>query len=176
MTSIFIGMLLVLLNLNITVGVSCIELLPDFIGYWFIMKGLAECSAESARLELARPWAGGMVIYSGLIFGMNLLGSGASLGWIARMLSLISLGAILYISYYVVMGLVELEEKYQWELQTGALQKIFRIMALISIICFVWRWIGVFQLICSIVNNAAVIGYLLLFYRTKTQYAQCQKN
>ena len=109
MSKIFVGLLLVFLDINFTFNTTTIGLLPDFIGYFILIGGLAEMAAVNSHFGKARPFAIAMAIYTLILYILDLIGLSAALGYAATILGLLSTLISLYISYHIVQGVLELE-------------------------------------------------------------------
>jgi len=70
-SNIFIGMLLVFLNFSLNIGASKIELLPGFIGYYVMLKGLAQIEAFSGRFKKIMPYVKVMIVYAGICYAID---------------------------------------------------------------------------------------------------------
>ena len=88
MSSIFAGLLIVMIDFNFTVNDSVIELLPDFIGYFLIFRGLGILNGESEEFGKAKPWTIGMIAFSATIYVLDLFGAASSMGVFAYIVSL----------------------------------------------------------------------------------------
>lgn len=71
MSKIFVGLLLVFLDINFTFNTTTIGLLPDFIGYFILIGGLAEMAAVNSHFGKARPFAIAMAIYDSIYSGSD---------------------------------------------------------------------------------------------------------
>jgi len=60
---IFLGFLMVFLDINFTIDQHVIGLIPDFAGYILVIRGLDELSGESDYIPKAR---------NGLVYGFTL--------------------------------------------------------------------------------------------------------
>ena len=79
MSKIFVGLLLVFLDINFTFNTTTIGLLPDFIGYFILIGGLAEMAAVNSHFGKARPFAIAMAIYTLILYILDLIGLSAAL-------------------------------------------------------------------------------------------------
>ncbi len=177
MSNLFIGMLLLFLNFNLNIGNISIGLIPDFLGYIFIVKGVVELSNESQLFVKVKPYASGMIYYSGALYIFNLLGLGASLGFIWYILQLISVLMCLYITYFCVKGIKDMEELNGYDLHGETLYKSWIFLAVLSIISSSIAFlVGFGAIIIIIVNFIAIIMYLVNFNQTKKLYLDITNN
>ncbi len=170
MSNLFIGMLLVFLDFNLNLGNSTIGLIPDFIGYFIMVKGLVELSGESSNFTKVIAVGKGMIIYAGVIYIFDLLGISHNLGVITYLLGLISTIASLYISYHVVIGIKDIEEQSSKYLNADGLYRTWRIMAIFSVVMYLLIFIPLLALIGVLVGLGVSVYYLVVFNRTKNLY------
>jgi hypothetical protein len=98
------------LDFNLTLENSQIGLIPDFIGYIVMINGIAEMAGESPLFLKVKPFAAGMELYR-ILFSWICLESHV-VGALSLILAVASLIITLYISYHIVMGVKEMEEKF----------------------------------------------------------------
>ena len=110
MQKIFTGLLLVSFDFNLTLGSCVIGLIPDFLGYIFIRKGVQELREESLCFARLDPWTLGMAVYSGILYLLDLFGIGLRPGFFSYLMGAASLAASLYISYFIVRGVQDMEQ------------------------------------------------------------------
>ena len=73
MHRLFWGLFFVLLDIPVTVGRAEIEILPDFLGFFLLMKGMEAAASETGRFEKSRHVAFGLFLLSAVCYGANLL-------------------------------------------------------------------------------------------------------
>lgn len=170
MKHIFIAYLLIFLDIDLNFGSVTIGLLPDFVGYIFMVKGLAQLAAESAYFEKVRTFAAGMAVYTGILYALDLLGISVELGWITVILGTIALVISLYISYVIILGIEEIEQRRAADLYSRRLRSTWNVMAVTQILSYAALFAPALALICIIVSCICSIAYLVAFYQTKKAY------
>lgn len=170
MRSIFIGMLLIFLDFNININASTIGLIPDFIGFIFMVKGLDELSGKAASFARARPFAVVMGVFSGLLYALDLFGVFVRLGWLGILLGLAGAVISLYITYTIIEGVRELEEAYKADLNSRRLTSAWKVMAIFQIIMVFTLMLPLLSLICALVSLIASIVFLVAFNNSKKLY------
>lgn len=171
MRNIFIGMLLVFLDFNFDFDTSRIGLIPDFIGYIFIIKGLAEMTEKSSRFAKVRPHAIGMLIYTAILYVMDVFGASAALEvWAAFVVGLVSTIISLYISYNIVMGVGDMQRVQERQLNADGLYFMWKLLAVFSIGSIITLWIPLLNIISIIVAIIITICFLVSFNKTKNLY------
>jgi len=126
-----IGFLLILLDFNLNFNQFSLNVLPDFVGYWLLMQGMAEMEKENPRFASPRPFAVGMVIYTALLWVGNLLG--VSGGFLMTVLNLVALAAHFYIAWVLVLALREVEQCREADLYGVVLYKRWKILLAINV-------------------------------------------
>lgn len=172
MKKIFTGMLFVFLDFMLTLNTSRIELIPDFIGYILIVKGLMELSDESFWFGKVRPYAIGMAIYSGILYVFDLFGMTNSTGVLSWVLELFSTGISLYISYGIVMGVQNIESMQNRNLRGDELMAKWKLYAILSAIIYLLVFIPVLNILAIIAGFVIAIYFLVAFHRTTKLYEQ----
>ena len=168
MENIFIGFVLVSLDFNITVGKCIIGLLPDFIGYFFIFRGLRSLADKSAIMR-------NLIIPDLLITLLSFISYMLDLcTFTVRMPYLVSLamGALttvmfLYVSYQVVQGVLELERRMYRNLYGDPLYLRWQITAALSALTYLLSILPVIFLIVVVCNLVASVVFLAAFNSSK---------
>jgi len=170
MSNIFTGMLLVFLDFNLNIGRSTIGLIPDFIGYIIVDKGLAELADESYRFAKARGFAKGMAVYTGILYFMDLLGITNDNSAGAFILGLVSTLISLYISYSVVKGIEDMEVSRGKGLNAVSLNSAWKMNACFSLAAYLLILIPFLSVICMLVSLVAAIVFLVALNKSKKLY------
>jgi len=172
MSKLMAGLLLVFLDFNLTINNAEIGLLPDFVGYAVMLKGLAELSQESAYFQKIRPYTIGMIIYTGILYGMDLVGFSPSLGIFSYILALLSTAVSLYISYSIVMGVKDLEIRLHTPLNGEGLYSAWIFLAVMNVVVYVSLLVPFLAILCIIAALIGAVWFLIAFSRTKNLYDQ----
>ncbi len=172
MRKIFIGMLFVFLDFTLTLNASRIELIPDFIGYIFMVKGLMELADESFWFGKVRPYAIGMAIYSGVLYVFDLFGITDTSGVFSWVLGLISTGISLYISYGIAMGVQNIESMQDRNLDGDELMAKWKLYAMLSAIIYLLVFIPVLNVLAIITGFVIAVYFLVAFHRSTKLYEQ----
>ncbi len=170
MRKIFIGFLLIFLDFNLTFGNCTLGLLPDFVGYILLMRGLDELVSENPRFKKIRPWALGMAIYTGILYAADIFGLSTNAEIIAFILGLASIVISLYISYNITAAVQEMETAYMRDLNAKPLMSAWTVLAVLDILTYALLLIPVLNLFCIIGAVVAGIVFLVQFNRTKNRY------
>ena len=120
MRKLFYGFLLMFLSFDLSVNGHSVDVLPDFIGYFLLIRGIKEMEAESGRFQNARPFAVGMMVYTAILWVGDLLAVTGE-GWISELLGLIAAVVALYIAWLLIRAVRETEEVRGADLNSGRL-------------------------------------------------------
>ena len=135
-----------------------------------MMKGLEEMAPESAFFARSKPWALGLAVNTGVLFGAALLGMSAELGILGWVLGLAATVASLMVSYWIVKGVRQTELVRGFDLQSARLKDLWVAMAVVNLLCYLIGWVPLVGWIGSIAGFLIGVCYLVAFYRTKKRY------
>ena len=129
MRKLFWGFLLIFLDFNLTLNQHALEVLPDFVGYLVIMKGLEELTPESPLFEKLRPAALVLAVLSGLQW----LGALLNIHTGGVLLDLALLAGTLYLVWALIASLREAETFRGADLNSAGLQKLWLPMLVLQL-------------------------------------------
>lgn len=170
MHHIFIGFLLVFLDFNLNLGNSTIGLIPDFMGYYYMAKGLAELRQESPAFVSIRPFAVGMGFYSSVTYALDLFGITGITGWLGVIIGIVGTVLSLYISYTVISGVRDMEAARCADLNGAKLKSTWSLMAVFQGIAYISLVIPAVALVCIIGGFVTSIVFLVAFYKSRDLY------
>lgn len=170
MRNIFIGFLFIFFEFNLYLGNSTIDIIPDFIGYIILIKGLDEMSADGPSFARIKPFAMGMGICCSIVYAMDVFGIGTSLGWIGIILGIAGMVLSLYISYTIIQGIHEAEAKHSADLGSNRLNSTWTVMAVFQAAYYVGMFIPFLAVVCVIVSLISSIVFLVAMNKTKIRY------
>lgn len=127
MKKLFFGFLLLFLSFHLSINDHRLELLPDFVGYLLLMKGMDELAGESGYFQNARPFAVGMAIYTAIVWVGDLLAVAPGENLLSTLLRLIALAAALYIEWMLIQGVLEMEQTRGANLRGEALSRLWKV-------------------------------------------------
>ena len=173
MNRIFIGMLFVFLNFNLDLGGgSRIGLIPTFLGYIYMLNGLAEIEELSPRFSKVMPWVKWMSIYMAFVYVMDVFGISTDLA-MTFILSFASTILGLYISYNIIMGIKDIELEKIQDLGSGKLYSTWKLLAVFTILAHSMFFIADLSIIAIMGSFMVGVYYLYVFSQTKRAfYAQ----
>lgn len=170
MQSIFLGMLFAFLDINIRLGDATVGLIPDFVGYILMIKGLEEMTRESPLFARARPWAIAMAVYTGVLYAMDFLALSVQLRFLSWVLSVAAVTVSLIISRWILRGILEVEANRRLDLQAEALETLWKPLAVVQLVSCAFGWFPLIGGICALAAFVMGICYLVAFNKTKNAY------
>ncbi len=170
MKNIFIGFLLIFLDFNIDLDHTRIGLIPDFIGYIVLAKGLLHMADESPRFMKVKPFATFMAFYTGILYVLDLFGVTVNAGVFTYLLGIVSMVISLYISYHIVMGVLDTEEKHGVFLNGASLKSTWKLLTFFTILSNLLLLIPTLAILSIIASFVIAIVFLVAFNRSKNLY------
>lgn len=170
MKNIFIGFIFIFLNFNITIGSSTISLMPSFIGYLLLIRGITELSKETEFFMKVLPISKGAFIYSLIVFILDLIGIRFR-GIFDLILGLVYAMLHIYISYHIILGISKLEKITGKDLNSRNLLTYWKISAIC--ICTTYLMISfvpMLSMMAILINFCMVLLFLYGMYKCKNQY------
>jgi len=150
-----IGFLLMFLDFNLNFNRFSLNVLPDFVGYWLLLKGMEEMKAANPRFESPRPFAIGMVIYTAILWLGDLMG--VSGGTLMSLLSLTALAAHFYIAWVLVLAVREVEQWREADLYGAVLHKRWKILLGLNVAIQLLRLLAMATSIRVVMTIATVL-------------------
>lgn len=172
MSNIFKGLLLITLDFYLDLGRIRIGLLPDFPGYILLIKGMEELAGESEKFAKAIPLAKVMVVYTAVLYMLDLFGISVQLNFWSWVLGIAGMIARLVVIYWLVLGVQDMEARHRWELQGGKLRSMWQAMAVLSVIGQLCSWIPYVAIATAIAGVIVNICFLVAFHGTKKRYEE----
>lgn len=170
MESVFIGLILALFNLNIDIGSSRIGLIPSFIGFYLILKGLIELQDVSDKFKKLIPLAWIAIIYSLALYICDLFGVFAEIEEIAFVLSILSVALSLTISYGIVLGVRETSQINRVLLDGRKLMTLWNLLMIVSLLLILSTSMSMFVIVAIIADFAAKVTFVIGFRKSKDLY------
>lgn len=147
MRKIFWGFMFLFFNFTITIGECTIGLIPDFAGYILLLKGIDKLSRETEYFASYRTSAIVMIVYSAVIYTMELIGVpityasetmvGSGQWFLASALNGAALILFLYLSKGIVGGVAVLENMYGVSFEAAKLKGAWTATMCMNLINFI---------------------------------------
>ena len=144
--TLFLGFLLILMDFEVTVGTAEISVLPDFIGYLLVMKGLEK------RSDPWRHLAFGLLLVSVVLFGADLVDKETAAQFGFGVAALAAEILMLVLLFHVIRG-------------SERLYMLFPVLACIRILAIMVSWLPLVGSICAAANAVISACYLSAAYK-----------
>lgn len=174
MQNIFLGFLFEMLDFNLDIGASTIGLIPDFIGFWLLNKGMSELSTESDIFGRKSGLALILMACSLVIYVIDLLG--LSLGLLGPIIGIAMTIAQLYLEYQVLMGMFELEEYNHTHLGADDCKTKWIFVMVMNLLNIVLLWIPFINIVCLIIAFIMGIVFLVSVNTFKNNYLEVKNS
>ena len=170
MRKLIIGYMFILLDISVSLDIIQIGLIPDFVGYIFVLKAIKDLEFESDRFLRIRPAAIGAMIYLAFLYIMDMFGISATIEPIDNIFSLLGTAYSLYISYSIIKGLRDIEVDREVDLNTAKLLTVWKLLAAAQIISHLVVFWSTIAFIVYFMSLALSIWFLIELNRTKNYY------
>ena len=160
MSRLFWGLVFVGLNFDITLGSAAIGLLPDFVGWFLLMKGMEELAGENRHFDHGRHWAFGLMLLSVILYVADLLKLSSGATVMLWLVGLLYFGVGMYTLYQMIRGIRQMEADRNWDLQGGKLKDLWMIQTVMGAISHLLSWMPLVGTFAAVA--AAVTGFCLL--------------
>jgi hypothetical protein len=171
MKKIFIGLIFIFFNFNITLGTSILPLLPDFIGYLLISLGAKEMIDASAKFDNVSAFSKLLTFVFGVFFVMDVMGISASMAQMTLFNWLFGLAVMvieLYLLYLLTMAVLELKPRLSYPSEADRLYQIFKYHAISAAVASLFIIIlPILGIIAMIITVFFAILYIVIFNRIK---------
>lgn len=163
MNSIFIGLLFCSFNFSINIGNFAVGLIPNFVGFYFITKGLREISAQSSRFSGSIALSQIMTVYWAAIYAVELFHI-AIPRIIATPLGIGATVIYLLILFNISQGMCEI---FGTPSNADKLKQAWFILAVTTGATYLGGFITFAAVIFNIAHILVQIWYIICFYQTK---------
>lgn len=168
MNKILIAFVFILFNFSVDLNGHTLNLIPSFLGYWFLYKGLTELQEKSVRFKKLLAWKKGVLIFTAINWCAQLIFS--TLGWELRVIQFVEVLLNLIITYQVIEGLVEYEKENQIQIHALKLRMAWIIAIVLSLLVSVFMVVPVVYQIGLVFLFVANLYVILRLYKTKLAY------
>ncbi len=167
MENFFIGFLFIFLNFNITVSNHVIGLLPGFVGYIFINRGIKEFEGKVPAFDKVRIFAKIMIWVYLAVYVMDFLA--INIGSVYFIVSVAMLAANIYTSFNITEGILWLEETKDINIFGEELRRMWKFMIIANCVSTVTVFIPVLNIIATVAVLVITILFLIAMNKTKNE-------
>ncbi len=172
MGKLLLGLLLGLLDFNITVGHCAFGLLPDFVGYKMIRMGAEELEDKSEYFKMIQPIAKVMFIVTAIRYGLNAFGLYAILGFVGTLIDFAIMLVMLIVTYRIVQGIEEMEKTYKMSLVGDIMRQAWWIRTVCAVAAYAAMFIPGLLMIGVWAPILSSIWFLIVFLQSKRLYVE----
>ncbi len=171
MKKIFIGLIFILAGFNIDIGTGSIDILPDFIGFYFILKGLTEDNADFWRFHYYAKHAKILIGISAAMFiGLPFYDLNLAVMIIILVLALVQEFYLFWLIYRLIDELQMIGFERKTELLVEKLEKLWNAVIAFQVFGYLMLWIPPFAIILEFISIVISIVFLVKFKKTVDAY------
>lgn len=175
MNRLFWGLFLCLLDYEITVGTAVLDLLPDYLGFFLVMKGMEQLAGENSFFDRGRHLAFGMIIVSVILFIADLMNPAGMVRVWLWALELIGLIILLVLIRMNITGILWLERDHNLKLRGDLLKSLWLILIVICPLCHIFSWVPLVGDICRMASTVVSALFLAVFWDSRKSFVQGTK-
>ncbi len=172
MDKLLLGLILILLDCRISFGSVSIDLMPDFLGHFFIAQGCFQFISYHRHFAKTQIAAKILTGYTGIHFLLDLLGISTRLGLLTLLLNGISMICSLIAVYWLICGIRQIEQQRTWDLASAPLQTMWAVMACLHSLSLVLSWIPILGTLASLASVIVSICFLAAFHKSRRLFAE----
>ena len=170
MRKLFWGFFLILLDFPLSFADSTLHLLPDWLGYLFLLAGCAQLEGESELFGKMRSLCIAMCAFSALHWLMDFSGLGS--GTFGNVVQLVHLCLRLYVIQRIIRAIAQAEMRRNCDLCSAHLRRVWLVLALCTAAAAALFWFPAMAVICAVAADIAGIVFLFAFHSTRKAYEQ----
>mgnify|MGYP004606890701 CR=1 FL=1 len=134
METLFIGVFLVLLDISVNIGGYPVGILPDFLGYMMIGRGLSELAGlQSPHFDRLRGKARVFTVYSLVLYVLSIFRVTEKLGGLGLVISLVTFVFAVYTVLEIIKGIRDAELALESDFQVKTLTKAFCVWTVVGL-------------------------------------------
>lgn len=178
MVNIIVGYLFVIITIPLPIGIGYLDLLPGFVGYILIKKGIEEIRHRNENFEMAYKISNFMVPVSIVLYVLAALSlflvlfvwltGGIFSGIVSLAVQIVSY----IILFYIIKGFAQIERDTSWPLNTQQLMNVFIIMVGCNLLSALFGLFSILRALTSLVGFVSLVYFLYLLYQMYKRYQQ----
>lgn len=170
MEKICLGVLFLMLDFFVNLGAMKIGLLPDFLGYWLILRGMQDLEQQCPRFRKLQPLAIGLTALGLVPFFMDVLALRAQISMFTIAMRLAEQAARLFMVGMLVKGVQDMEKQHGFALQGDKLRTLWLAWAVVSTLTWLLSWIPLVGTVAAVAGGILAICLLIAFFSTARQF------
>ena len=170
MKVLLLGMLFVYLDLNLDLGGHILDVLPDFVGYLLMARGLSGLRRESGSFARALPVTQAMTACSGVLYVLEFVAGTVQDRFVNYCLGLAAVATGLLIGFWLVSGIRDLERTRGVDLEGEKLRSLWMYSAVVQCIASLCGWLPLVGSVCAMGAFVMNLCFLAAFYRSENLF------
>ncbi len=146
-----------------------VDILADFAGYLFILRGLSDLSRLAPAFGGVKVYALALFCYSLVLFFLALAGV-TDLGAAGFLFNLAALAGELLLLQGLAKGVGELEVRAGRPIGADILKKIWKVLAVVSAASYFMAYFNFLGALGVIAGVLLYLAYIVAFFRAKNLY------
>lgn len=176
MDRLFRGMLFVLLDFQLNIGEHSIGLIPDWLGFIYLLQGFQLLEEEWDGFRKGQMPMQLMVVYSAVVYVLDALNLSIQMAVVTWALGLVSVIICLFITRQISVGICYMEQNRGWDLQGRKLQSLWLYLVVMQVIAVLFSWVPVVGIVCSVAQMIISIVWLVTLHGCRKRYWEETEN
>jgi hypothetical protein len=164
------------LDFDLTLGTVAIHIPPDFIGWILVIVGLREIKKISVYFGKVIIPSIFLAVYTGILDLKNVLAIATGDSLLDFIFSVIVVIGSFYVLYYIIKGVLDIEQNRQISLKGEILDSRWMLMLIFYIVGIIFSIIPFVVIIAIVAMLVVNIMFLVAFYKTQKLFYQAQIN
>lgn len=173
MNTIFIGLIFVLFDFSISIGSVTVGLIPSFVGFLLICKGVRSLYPYSYSFKSANIVSFVSLIFSALLYAIDLFALSPvvfSHHAVSFIVSILSTILYLIVLFHILKGIQEIEEDHDIKLGYSQLMSCWTVILVSKLLLASAGFIPLLALLCLLLSLVISIVFLVFFLRTNKAF------
>ena len=154
------GMIFVLLDIELTLENSVLDLLPDWLGFIFVLRGFRELEEDWPGFRKGQMLLQLLVVYSAVIYVMKLFELSIRMEILVWAMEMIEILAGLMTARWIGLGVCAMAESLGCDLQGRKLKDMWIYLAALQIIGGLVGWAPLVGTVCMVAEVLIGVFYL----------------
>ncbi len=169
MKTIFIGLIFILFDFSISVGPVTLGLIPTFVGFFLIAKGVKALYPYSYSFKSANTVSIISLVFSAALYAIDLFGLSSVVfahHAVSFIVSIVSTILYLIVLFHILKGIQEIEEDNDIKIGYSQLMSCWTVILVSKLLLASAGFIPLLALLCLLLSLVISIVFLVFFRRT----------
>lgn len=172
MNRLFWGLLFCLLDYEVKLGSAVLELLPDFLGFYLLMKGMEQLAGENRFFDRGRHLAFGLIIAAVILYIGDLTDPDVMVRMVLWAGKLGVLVAQLILIRMIITGILWLEKDRAMQLKGSLLKSLWTILIVFGPLSALLNWMPMVGDVCHLASTVVSLLFLAAFWNSRKAFYQ----